>query len=305
MTPHNQPEHPRLAYSPQALAACEKALRTILTKIGPWGTRLVLIGGMAPRYLVGDLPADISEHVGTTDLDIVVGIALESEEDEAYRTLQQNLKDAQFAPRRNPDTNQEETFRWTREVDGVSVVLEFFCPVGEGNAGQLLRNPGKNVGSKISAMRIRGAELAGRDHITINLGGELLDHGGIQERIEVRVCNLLPLLVLKSFAIDERDKSKDSYDLVWILNAFQEGPASVVDAIADSPVIDHADIPAAIQAIRTHFQSPGHRGPSQYANFELMADDAEQLERLRLHAHGTVAEFLRLWDRRGLPGAIG
>ncbi len=132
MTPNNQPEHPRLAYSPQALAACEKALRTILTKIGPWGTRLVLIGGMAPRYLVGDLPADIPEHVGTTDLDIVVGIALESEEDEPYRSLQQNLREAQFGPRVNPETGQEETFRWTREVDGVNVLLEFFCPVGNG-----------------------------------------------------------------------------------------------------------------------------------------------------------------------------
>lgn len=305
MTPNNQPEHPRLAYSPQALAACEKALRTILTKIGPWGTRLVLIGGMAPRYLVGDLPADISEHVGTTDLDIVVGIALESEEDEAYRSLQQNLREAQFGPRVNPETGQEETFRWTREVDGVTVLLEFFCPVGDGQPGRLLRNPGGGTGSKISAVRTRGAELAGRDYISVDLGGELLDHGGIQERIEVRVCNLLPLLVLKSFAIDERDKPKDSYDLVWILNAFQEGPASVVNAIAASPVIGHADIPSAIQAIRTHFQSPGHRGPSQYANFELIADDAEQRERLRLHAHGTVAEFLRLWDSRGLPGAIG
>ncbi len=304
MTPNDQPAHPRLAYSPQALAACEKALRTILTKIGPWGNRLVLIGGMAPRYLVGKPPADIREHVGTTDLDIVVGIALGSEEDDAYRTLQQNLKDAQFAPRRNPETSQEETFRWTRQVDGVSVVLEFFCPVGEGNAGQLLRNPGRNAGSKISAMRIRGADLVGHDYITINLGGELLDHGGIQERVEVKVCNLLPLLVLKSFALDERDKPKDSYDLIWILNAFQDGPASAVEAIATSPMLDHPDVPAAIQAIRIHFQSPEHRGPAQYANFELMVDDAEQRQRLRFHAYGTVAEFLRLWDQRKLPGAV-
>jgi hypothetical protein len=89
----------RAQYSPEALAACEKALRTILTKVGPWGGKLALIGGMAPRYLVGDLPGETPEHVGTTDLDIVVGVTLSTEEEEAYRTLQQNLKDAQFAGR--------------------------------------------------------------------------------------------------------------------------------------------------------------------------------------------------------------
>jgi hypothetical protein len=40
------------------------------------------------------------------------------------------------------------------------------------------------------------------------LAGELPDHGGIQEGVAVRVANLLPFLVLKAFAIDERDKAK-------------------------------------------------------------------------------------------------
>src|SRR6202167_4206619 len=93
----------QLLYTPEALAACEKALRTILKKIGPWGTRLILIGGMVPRYLVGDVPKEIKEHVGTTDLDVVVGITVSAEEEEFYRTLQQNLKDSGFAPARNAD----------------------------------------------------------------------------------------------------------------------------------------------------------------------------------------------------------
>ena len=164
MDPTEPIRNPRAEYSPGALAACEKALRTILTKVGPWGGQLTLIGGMAPRYLVGDPPAEIAAHVGTTDLDVVVGVTLSTEEEEAYRTLQQNLKDARFAPSRNPATGQEETFRWERHVDGVRVQLEFFCPVGTGTAGQLLRNPGRNVGSRISAIRTRGAELARISH---------------------------------------------------------------------------------------------------------------------------------------------
>jgi len=37
------------------------------------------------------------EHNGSTDLDIVVGVSLATEEAEVYRTLQQNLRAAQFA----------------------------------------------------------------------------------------------------------------------------------------------------------------------------------------------------------------
>jgi len=257
---------------------------------------------MAPRYLVGDLPAEISEHVGTTDLDIVVGVAFSTEEDEAYRTLQQNLKEAQFAPSRNPTTGQEETFRWERQIDGVPVKLEFFCPVGEGTPGHLRRNPGTNVGSRISAIRTRGAELAGLDYVTVTLRGELLDHGGIQEGVPARVANLLPFLVLKAFAVDERDKAKDSYDIVWILNANRQGPRSAVEEIAKSPVLSHAEVSVALEHLRKHFRTHEHRGPAQYANFELGdANNEEERARLRRFAHGTVAEFLGYWDELKLP----
>jgi hypothetical protein len=47
-------KNPRLVYTPEALAACEKALRTILTNIGPWGTRL-------SRFAHGTL-AEFLEH---------------------------------------------------------------------------------------------------------------------------------------------------------------------------------------------------------------------------------------------------
>jgi hypothetical protein len=296
----SDPNHQHL-YTPQALEACEKALRTILTKIGPWGGKLVLIGGMAPKYLVGNAPSNMKEHIGTTDLDVVVGVSLSTEEDEAYRTLQQNLKDAGFKPAVNPDTGHEETFRWEREVDGVNVLLEFFCPVGDGEPGKLYRNPGKNVGSKISAMRTPGADLAGIDNFSVTLSGDTLDHGGIQEGVEARVAGLLPFLVLKAYAIEQRDKEKDSYDVVWTINAFEEGPRSAVNAIAKSPVIDRSEIPIAIGYLRKNFQSIEHRGPSQYAKFERSDNTDEERVRLRRYAQGTLAEFLAYWDSLKLP----
>jgi hypothetical protein len=290
-------------YTPQALEACEKALRTILTKVGPWGGKLILIGGMAPKYIVGNAPMDMKEHVGTTDLDVVVGVTISTEEDEAYRTLQQNLKDARFAPAKNPDTGNEETFRWARDVDGVNVLLEFFCPVGDGEPGKLYRNPGKNIGSKISAIRTPGADLAGIDNFPVTLIGDTLDHGGIQEGVEARVAGLLPFLVLKAYAIEQRDKEKDSYDVVWTLNAFEQGPKSAVDAMAKSAVIGRPEVSVAIGYLRKNFQSIEHRGPSQYAKFERSDNTDEERLRLRRYAFGTLSEFLTYWDSLKLPSA--
>jgi hypothetical protein len=288
-------------YTPQALEACEIALRTILTKIGPWGGKLILIGGMAPKYIVGKAPSDMKEHVGTTDLDVVVGVTISTEEDEAYRTLQQNLRDAKFAPAVNPDTGNEETFRWTREVDGVRVFLEFFCPVAQGEPGKLYRKPGKNIGSKISAIRTPGANLAAIDNFAVVLRGETLDQGGIQEGVEARVAGLLPFIVLKAYAIEQRDKAKDSYDVIWTLNAFEKGPSSAVDAIATSPAIDQPEIPAAIAYLRKNFQSTEHRGPSQYANFERSDGSEDERLRLKRYAFGTMIQFLERWNSLGLP----
>jgi len=170
-------------YDEEAAHACEKALRTLLVKIGPWGGRVFLIGGLVPHYLIGKAPSDMKEHVGTTDLDIVVGVAISTEEQEVYRTLQSNLKEAGFAPTRNPETGQEQSFRWSRNVDGIEVLLEFFCPVGEGQPGTILRNPGDGVGSKIGAIRTSGAELAALDSFAVQLDGETLDHGGLREGV--------------------------------------------------------------------------------------------------------------------------
>jgi hypothetical protein len=273
------------------------ALRTVLTKIGPWGAQLVLIGGMAPKYLVGDVPADLPPHIGTTDLDVVVGVALETDEEAAYRTLQQNLIETGFSPSRYTDSDEEISFRWERRVDQVTVALEFFCPVGDGQHGRLRRNPGAGVGARISAIRTRGAELAAADHVVVRLSGDTLDGGGIREGVEVKVANILPLLALKSFALQERDKDKDAYDIVWTLNAYPDGPRGVAVAARTSPLVGEAAVVEAIDLLRANFKTHEHSGPSKYARFEVGDTvDTDVRDRLRRYALGTVAQFLGAWD---------
>ena len=72
-----RPTTPKDLYTPAAVKACEKALRTILARIGPWGEKIVLVGGLVPSYLVPEIPEGFEPHLGTTDLDVLVGISLD------------------------------------------------------------------------------------------------------------------------------------------------------------------------------------------------------------------------------------
>jgi hypothetical protein len=118
-----------------------------------------------------------------------------------------------------------------------------------------------------------GAELAGRDYLVRRLAGATLDRGGTRT-VDVKVVNLLPFIVLKALALHNRDKDKDAYDIVWTLNAFENGPASAADAA----------------------------GCALYARFEVgeEADDDRRLV-LQRYANATVRNFLTTWEA-GLSG---
>lgn len=297
------PRPPAAQYTPEAVAACEKALRTLLGRIGPWGGRMVLVGGLVPRYLVSAAIETVGPHIGTTDLDVVLGVALATDEEEVYRTLQRNLVGAQFHPGRDEDTGQELSYRWQRDdVDGIRVVLEFFCPVGDGEPGRLRRNPTESAGSRISAIRLTGAELAAQDYIVVPLPGEVLDEGGTRDDVHLRVAGVLPFVVLKALALAEREKDKDAYDLVWTLSAFDGGPAGVVAAAACSPVLRSPLVPVALAKLREHFAGIERVGPSRYARFFLgVTDNDDVRDRLRRDAHAVLQLFLHEWEIAGLP----
>lgn len=189
-------------YDETTTARCERALVTLLGDLGPWRERIYLAGGLAPRYLVGQLPQGAPAHVGTTDVDLVIGLALGDETPETYRTLQNNLEKAGFQ-------RGEPSFRWSREVDGVKVLVEFLCETDEVEPGRIFRPKGEGTGSKLAAFNVRGAHLARDDYIERELEAERLDGGG-RSKVTARIANLLPYTVLKMFAFQDRHENKDA-----------------------------------------------------------------------------------------------
>jgi hypothetical protein len=272
-------------YDDDVTTRCERALITLLGDLGPWRERIYLAGGLAPRYLVGQLPAGVHGHVGTTDVDLIIGLALGDETPETYRTLQNNLERSGFQ-------RKEPSFRWARDVDGVTVLVEFLCETDEVPPGRIFRPKGESTGTKLAAFNVRGAGLVRHDFVEHDIEGERLDGGG-HSRVTVRVANVLPYTVLKILAFQDRHENKDAYDLVFTLLNYEDGPRSAGRVAASSPIRDEPLVQDAMALLGERFGSPDHDGPTAYALFLATSGDDEERARLRQQATATTRRFLQ------------
>ena len=270
-------------YDEVTTARCERALVTLLGDIGPWSERVYLAGGLAPRYIVGSLPEGARPHVGTTDVDLVIGLALGDESPEAYRTLENNLKKASF--------KAATSFRWERIVEGVTITVEFLCETDQVEPGKIFKPKGEGTGSGLGAFNVRGAQLVTRDYVEREIEADRLDDGG-RSRVLVRVADILSYTVLKILAFQDRHENKDSYDLIYCLLNFGEGPEEAGRAAAQSAIRGDSQVHEALQLLAERFESADHDGPHAYGAFLAEAGDEEEAARLRQEAVAVVRNFL-------------
>ena len=268
-------------YDEVTTARCERALVTLLGDIGPWSERIYLVGGLAPRYIVGSLPEGARPRVGTTDVDLVIGLAVEDDSAEAYRTLENNLKKAGF--------KAGSSFRWTKNIEGVTVIVEFLCETDQVEPGKIFK-PKEGLGSGLGAFNVRGAQLVTRDHVEREIEADRLDDGG-RSRVVVRVANIMSYTVLKILAFQDRHENKDSYDLIYCLANFGEGPEDAGRTAAQSAIRDEVQVRDALHLLAERFESADNDGPRAYGTF--LADDGnEEAARLRQEAVAVVRDFL-------------
>ena len=274
-------------YDSVTTARCERALVTLLGDLGPWRERIFLVGGLAPRYIVGQLPEGAPAHIGTTDVDLVIGLALGDDTPETYRTLETNLKRSGFSA--------ENSFRWTRLVEGISVQVEFLCETTEVEAGRIFKPKGESLGSGLGAFNVRGAQLVASDFTEHQVEAERLDEGGLST-IAVRVCGLLPYVVLKILAFQDRHDNKDSYDLVFCLLHYGSGPQAAGRDAAGSPVAAHPQVVDALRLLGERFLDIDRDAPVAYAAFLADPADLDAADRLRREAVASIRLFLEAFE---------
>lgn len=294
----NEPDgQHKSGYDPAVATELVAEAADLIRALGFTAAHVVLIGGLVPSLLIPVLDPGIEPHVGTADLDLCLSLALVEGQTETYERMEAVLRRRDFEV-------SDASFRWHRST-GLALTVEFFCPAGEDRpAGHAFRpsageNPtGKhNFGGRLSALALEAGDLLTRDVEEVT---ELVDlpQGRGRHEATIRVTGPVAFLVAKIDALRDRDKPKDSYDIVWLIESWPGGPAAAARAFGLRPAYHDPQVSAAMARLRDMFAEPSRVGARSYARF-VAADPSEepQLER---RAVGAVAEFLEAlppWEK--------
>lgn len=286
----NEPDGQHVAgYDPDLADTLAAEAAGLVRALGFMAPHVVLIGGLVPGLLVPVLDPGVEPHVGTADIDLCLSVALVEGNTEAYERIETVLKRLGFQ-------EGDVSFRWQRR-DGIGLTVEFFCPAGEQRPpGRAFRptqadNPtGKhNFGGRLSALALQAGELLTTDIEIINRTFVLPRDNGTLD-MELRVTGPLAFLMAKLDALRGRDKPKDAYDIVWLIESWPGGPAAAAASFAERPAFHRPEVGGALRAIGDAFAATDRVGARSYARF--LAIDARDEPQLERRAVGAVAEFI-------------
>lgn len=260
---------------------------TIIRAFGFAGGHVVIVGGLVPSLLVPKPEPGLEPHVGTQDLDLCLSVALVEGDVGSYERLEKCLKDAGF--KMAPETS----WRWIGGVD-LPLTVEFFCPAGPGREPGRLFRPRGVVGGKLSAMVLTAGRLIDRDNRTVEVEVELPGDGG-RTRQQLKVVGPGAYLASKADALRGRNKNKDAYDVVWIVESWPDGQAGMASEIRQGGLLEDSDFQAALEVLREEFRTIDSAGAVKYARFGSLENaGADALARRAVGAIRALLAELRM-----------
>lgn len=194
-----------------------RAAHTVLVELGQalgaHRDAFVVIGGTVPSLL---LPGAEPRHVGSLDVDI--DLDTEKLADRGYADLIEKLEAAGY------ERNVEglKPFQLRRTVDlrdrgePVAVIVDLLMPRGARTA--------RNRPKLVDGLRVQeadGGEIALRSNLKMRIAGTMPD--GRKNEVEMLVASIPALLVMKGYALVQRDKKKDAYDIYFCIRNHEDG----------------------------------------------------------------------------------
>ena len=257
----------------------ENALLDVWALLGEYRDDLVLIGGLAPRYITAPQNTrdySLSRHCGTMDIDLGVSVAVSNQT--RYKEIIDILKQAGFKNAVNDKGNLKH-HSFVKEEAGEEIVIDFLTTKYDGPDDSRMHR----ISEDISAIQTLGLGLGFINPLKCHILRNFPD-GTVAEEI-INVCRPVAYIVLKALAFDNRRKDKDIYDLIFVLENYKSGVDSIIAEILPEDL--HADsFSMALKCMGRHFRNVSRIGPGAYANF--MGNPA-----VRPQAYAIVQEFLR------------
>ena len=268
-------------YKREDLELVRQTCLYVATKLGDLLDDLVVVGGLVPSLLIPDesLPAGEDVHIGTTDLDL--GLSLAILDMKRYEDLSLRLNRADFKPDKNEEGNPT-LQRWKITPSaGLKVTLDFLIPpsLAADKGGDL-----RHIQKDLAAVITPGLRLAFRDKQKVSLKGFTLL--GEKANRDIWVCGPGAFVVLKALAFDQRGENKDAYDLYFVIRNYGRGIDDVCRRI--SPLLEEVETKKALVILNRDFLEPDGIGPSRVAQFQYRGPNAD----LQADVAGYVKELL-------------
>lgn len=259
--------------SAEARALAERALTRLLAGGGPTSELLIVLGGLVPPTLTGDLP-DVPAHLGTTDVDVLLVTQLTAGRD--LGPIERALEAMVFAP-------ESDGWRWRGRVDGRVVKIEFLCDLDDEPAEAIVTPHGC---SELRAVNLRGTGNVEHDHREITLEGP-------DGPVRVRFAGLAGYLLAKAAAARSRGADKDYYDLAYVLlHNHAGGPAAAAAVINASRLrAALAGMSSTFIELRERFRNDRAVGPRAFAQESAKVTPAADARLLAADAAAAVNEF--------------
>ncbi len=266
----------RRDYNAEGVEAAHSVLLELMHVLGAYREHIVLVGGWVPVFLCPE-PEEL--HVGSLDVDL----ALDHRHltDAGYRTIQRLLLQQGYQ-----QGNQPFIFYRTVKTSGTEIRVEVDLLGGEyGGTGKTHRT--QRVQQDLRVRKARGADLAFNDPIEITVKGELPEGG--EDSVTLSVASIVPFLIMKGMALEDRLKEKDSWDIYYCVLNYPDGLDRLVEEFRT--YIRSALVREGLEKIAKHFASIENVGPTHVANFQEVTD-GEERERLRRDAYERINYLL-------------
>lgn len=260
------------APTPDEFRASHAVLIEVLNVLGSYVDGMVVIGGWVPELMFPK-----QGHIGSLDVDLAVdGRMIQPG---AYESIRTRLLAAGYA---QVDVHASVFTKELPDFGSVTVKLDLVAGDGIGihDVGTHTRVQDLNLG------RLRGVSLAFDHAVSMKLKGVMPD--GNENTVQARVVDVPAFLCLKAYALSERVKLKDAYDIYFCLKHFKGGPAALADAAR--PLLDSPQGRRAIEILREKFETMNSVGPNWAA--EVAASQGDDQETVSRDAFERAAIFL-------------
>ena len=265
----------RRNYTGEKVQAARSVLIELIHVLGEYRNEIVLIGGWVPELL---LPNREKPHVGSMDVDLALNHKTLSSE--RYKTIQELLLSRGYIQGKQPFIFHRKVKVGDEQIDvQVDLLAGEYEGTGKSHRHQKIQG--------VFARKARGCDLAFEQPIQLIIEGTLPDGG--EDSVVVRVASIVPFLVMKGMALDDRLKEKDAWDIYYCLINYHDG----LDALVEQFKRYHHKklIKEGLEKIARNFASINHIGPKSVADFEEVSDPEER-ELLQRDAFERVSYLL-------------